>query len=96
MSKLKGAKDTSATEQNFQIRPPFSKKFKPGAVKVNNFSGFPHFDLRPMKPFSLNYDKNEKWLETTSPSYLILSKIMEWWRDYSGLKQNTGEHPKFL
>ena len=58
MSKLKGAKDTSATEQNFQIRPPFSKKFKPGAVKVNNFSGFPQHDLRHMKPLSLNYDKN--------------------------------------
>ena len=32
MSKPK-AKDTPE-EQNFQIRPPFSQKFKPGAVKV--------------------------------------------------------------
>lgn len=45
MSKLKG-KD-AAEEQNFQIRPPFSSKFKPGAVKVRNvvnssdyFTGF--------------------------------------------------------
>ena len=34
MSKLKNAKDQNPAEQNFQIRPPFQKKFKPGAVKV--------------------------------------------------------------
>ena len=36
MSKPK-AKDTPE-EQNFQIRPPFSQKFKPGAVKVQGVS----------------------------------------------------------
>ena len=28
-------KQKEEEQPNFQIRPPFSKKFKPGAVKVN-------------------------------------------------------------
>jgi hypothetical protein len=35
MSKAKG-KEPEA-EHNFQIRPPFSQKFKPGAVKVQAY-----------------------------------------------------------
>ena len=48
MSKLKGAKDTAAADQNFQIRPPFSKKFKPGAVKVIDFhTKYRHIIVNP-------------------------------------------------
>ena len=36
MSKNKGKEE----EPNFQIRPPFSKKFKPGAVKVRKKGSF--------------------------------------------------------
>jgi hypothetical protein len=35
MSKGKGKEE----EPSFQIRPPFSKKFKPGAVKVTEEKG---------------------------------------------------------
>ena len=33
-------KQKEEEQPNFQIRPPFSKKFKPGAVKVNKYNHF--------------------------------------------------------
>jgi len=53
---LKG-KD-AAEEQNFQIRPPFSSKFKPGAVKelivatLNETLGGKHYDAAKVSSWS--------------------------------------------
>ena len=47
MSKNKAKEE----EPNFQIRPPFSKKFKPGAVKVSAY-----FNIQiPQYPSKIEY-----------------------------------------